>query len=849
MSAQQLWQSNLERLSNETRSFPTSRQQLCEACERITLETLGCSLNMTEEIADIFRRIPDLHRMNLDDIHGYLYPHTVGELDALRKQCALCAQIYCAIYRGGDFTTTAMRDKNNRIKLSYFKLLSSGTGCLRIYLSSTGAMGNVTPLLLRVFVDPVDEEGFAHLGFGRSIVSPESELAFQRLRSKMGECERNHPTCSQTYAGVDCGTGSPLPSRLLYINPKANEKFCLRETRGTRGKYVALSYCWGQDEGPDELKLTKETYQALQESIPVERLPKTIRDAMTISKTLGFRFLWVDRLCIIQNDNADWEAEARLMGSIYEFADFTIAAIGAHSPEEGCFLERELEPAAVLPTKVGNIYVSQIPTYLDRNREVPQLSSELQQSRWAFRGWTFQERICSRRIIYYGEDQVIWECRNGIDTESRFGADPGYLYNSSLFSYSSDLKKRLDSMAPLSRYRDQFNLQVTSMLGTKPSGDWLKWDEIVAAYSMLDLSYEKDRLPALGSITRVIGDNIGLEFCAGMCLEGIQKALFWWPFSGDERTIEDFVFDKSVVELYWDLDRPVLDCFKGPSWLTDPQCTAIWKDKNKVNVFWGKPGSRRVRTSKSGAPSWSWLAAGSAVSFYSFFKQDKFTLDAPKFIRTEPPKLECLVHIFSSRRTRLRWPQVTLNSSIQRMSRNTEYHRRNLRVRWEGPVYGLIVPELDEDREHCNGIVLFDEASGKLPLLEGPDDPPSSFECMIVGASEDPIAGENMDKAVQMFIVVIQRTNLQDEYKRLGVAYLEVSSDSEFLAKLLAKSITMYYIWFRLAKHSGLFDKLKPAMDTAAEEKKGDIEDSESEVDPIVPTWITDNAYVLISRI
>jgi hypothetical protein len=162
-------------------------------------------------------------------------------------------------------------------------------------------------------------------------------------------------------------------------------------------------------------------------NLPVESLPKTIRDAINITQRLGMNYLWVDRLCIIQDDEADWKNEAAKIGSVYENAVFTIVATGAHTPNEGCFLPHEEKAlVATLLTERGNLYVSCLLAPLNEELNVREFELEMSTSRWVTRAWTFQERLLSRRVIYFGRQQITWECRKHRENETRFGSDAGF---------------------------------------------------------------------------------------------------------------------------------------------------------------------------------------------------------------------------------------------------------------------------------------------------------------------------------------------------------------------------------------------------------------------------------------
>ncbi|EMD68557.1 hypothetical protein COCSADRAFT_134413, partial [Bipolaris sorokiniana ND90Pr] len=129
-------------------------------------------------------------------------------------------------------------------------------------------------------------------------------------------------------------TDAPLPHRVLAIY---TDHVKLVETKdGQTGCYVALSHCWGNPEN-HPLKTTKENYTERLAGIPLEELPKTFRDAVKITKHIGVKYLWIDSLCIIQDDIEDWKQEAAKMGAVYEYARLTIAAADARDSTEGCF--------------------------------------------------------------------------------------------------------------------------------------------------------------------------------------------------------------------------------------------------------------------------------------------------------------------------------------------------------------------------------------------------------------------------------------------------------------------------------------------------------------------------------
>jgi hypothetical protein len=104
----------------------------------------------------------------------------------------------------------------------------------------------------------------------------------------------------------------------------------LWETGYQPGHYRTLSHCWV---GRKVLETTSETLANHLDNIPFDSLDALFRDAVRVCRFLGFRYLWVDSLCIRQKNQADWEEEATKMDNIYENAFFTIAV--HHNTEHG----------------------------------------------------------------------------------------------------------------------------------------------------------------------------------------------------------------------------------------------------------------------------------------------------------------------------------------------------------------------------------------------------------------------------------------------------------------------------------------------------------------------------------
>ncbi|KAL7628730.1 hypothetical protein AAE478_000245 [Parahypoxylon ruwenzoriense] len=174
-------------------------------------------------------------------------------------------------------------------------------------------------------------------------------------------------------------------------------------------RYVALSYVWGKHEQESELAANRGTLGSLP-----SKLPGTIDDAMTVTRQLGYRYIWVDMYCINQADAADKHSQIIHMDAIYTCAEMTIIVAAG----DNCYYG--------IPG-VGR-RARQIQDYVDLNGDnlcilgAP-VSKEIHNSTWWARGWTFQEALLSRRRLVFTESQMYFECSTAAAVEGIGGLE------------------------------------------------------------------------------------------------------------------------------------------------------------------------------------------------------------------------------------------------------------------------------------------------------------------------------------------------------------------------------------------------------------------------------------------
>ncbi|PVH87653.1 HET-domain-containing protein [Cadophora sp. DSE1049] len=313
---------------------------------------------------------------------------------------------------------------------------------------------------------------------------------------------------------------SQMPSRLLYVGSETNPK-CLRlEVLPTLQPYVALSHCWGDQSAI--FTTTTATIKDLLLDMPWTKLPKTFQDAIFITRSLKLNYLWIDSLCIIQDDPLDWKTESVKMAEIYSGAYLTIAATGASSATSGCLSTRWHE------TDLG-VKVSHTASQLQSDRISAIHGIEVRYSSKAHtqfagwldppvngaplwnRAWAFQERVLSNRLIHFHGEEMIWECRESRECEC------GY--------FAWDLKMNHPGMISTLLAEDDI---ARAYLGPEtPLKAFEKWLEIVHEFTKLEIRYELDRLPAISGIASSLYDKLYSSYTAGVWQYGLGYGLLW----------------------------------------------------------------------------------------------------------------------------------------------------------------------------------------------------------------------------------------------------------------------------------------------------------------------------------
>ncbi|KAF4857087.1 hypothetical protein CGCSCA4_v000201 [Colletotrichum siamense] len=257
-----------------------------------------------------------------------------------------------------------------------------------------------------------DDANYRHGGVAASPTSlqigyPElsptrNEVHFEIIRQWIKDCDNNpaHAKCRL----VETPT---LPDRLLDVQ---GLKIRLVETKDLRDQYLALSHPWGKSKEHIHFCTYTRNIEDRKKGIDWEELPRTFKDAITITRKLGFRYLWIDSLCIVQGPDGDFDQQSKHMPKIFNFAYCVLAASRATGQHDGFLGER-----------LGRDYITFKRGEEDMYHiceEIDDFQADVIDGSLNQRGWVLQERALARRTVYFTEKQTYWECGAGIRCET-----------------------------------------------------------------------------------------------------------------------------------------------------------------------------------------------------------------------------------------------------------------------------------------------------------------------------------------------------------------------------------------------------------------------------------------------
>ena len=372
-----------------------------------------------------------------------------------------------------------------------------------------------------------------------------SESSLQQLKVWLVNCLDNHFEC-RTSPRKQAIPKRRLPERLLETAPS---DYDLQQVRSLKDlsierlpylrlrnssellpdtEYVTLSHCWGRHPSVawgrhPAITLTNETLEDFYSHVPLlgitSREGATFKHAVQVARSLGFCYLWIDALCINQDDTQGKIKEISNMGSIYASSALNLSATASSSGSDGLFFSRH--PVSVAPCKwrayfgeKGNVTQGELTAYSNR------WSEEVIQAPIYTRAWVFQERTLAPRVVHFSRDQIFWECASLQAAEIY---PHGMPYQNEKGSYDTQSREAeiLRTRREIDATHDMKRWEVCQEI----------WAALIPLYSRANLTLDADKLPAISGVARRLSIMSGLEptndYAAGLWHPGFARQLLW----------------------------------------------------------------------------------------------------------------------------------------------------------------------------------------------------------------------------------------------------------------------------------------------------------------------------------
>lgn len=344
----------------------------------------------------------------------------------------------------------------------------------------------------------------------------------------LAHCQANHSNCQQWQSSKR----SYRPARLIEVEHTPGS-LSMRIISGDTSEmpYVTLSHCWG-DLQP--LRLLEENLSEFSTAIPMTQVPQAFTDAAAVTLHLGYQYLWIDSLCIIQDSTIDWNAESVKMGDIYRGAVVTITAPDSSSCRSGFRrpVQQPQDPVRLpyLNDQTGEI----LPMTVCRGTPGAWLRRTADGDAVFRRGWILQEHLLSTRILYATQWGMLWECQEAIFDESL----DTFLQPVDILHQYRHIRKALNTcicegleaqVSDSSKGKAKATVPPSTDVIIPYGSSSLRgiWFDVVESFTARNLTKFKDRLPAISAVARIFAMSFDTRYIAGLWEDNFISELAW----------------------------------------------------------------------------------------------------------------------------------------------------------------------------------------------------------------------------------------------------------------------------------------------------------------------------------
>jgi hypothetical protein len=455
--------------------------------------------------------------------HEDRYPDrlwTVRDIILTALYCPYCAILWISlntIFKHDAIAGNMERSNEDQIRVwEPFDVLGDSSARRSVQYHFTKTRHNIQLSIFRVpqegaLLRPIDTTlSFLRNRIPIRFIVPRSTQSWESISQTklwLKNCLENHqPACSPL---LDYKTP---PKRLVRVRKSGSRYNVQLAEPENEVEYFCLSHRWGI--GHAHCTTTKANLVVRKNAIPWDELPTLFRQALEFTHNLGAEYLWIDSLCIIQDDVLDWSSESKKMAGIYESAKLTLAASCAENSDEDMFSTPRISEIGVKLEGLGRFGVTDdifVRVLAPHRLEVFPLLR---------RAWAYQERLLSPRYLHFSPVELIWEC------------------NTRIFCQCSeeDIKsERAMGEHTIGRFAKQsfwfglkWNEEQKGFRFFKERMKGSSWNMIVQVYSSQGITYRKDRLPAISGMAkqfRGLGQNS--DYLAGLWKDTFFENLMW----------------------------------------------------------------------------------------------------------------------------------------------------------------------------------------------------------------------------------------------------------------------------------------------------------------------------------
>lgn len=330
-----------------------------------------------------------------------------------------------------------------------------------------------------------------------------SDGCYETASRWLQNCLETHGECPKLL--------SPLPSRVVDVSGAEKNPF-LHISGGERKPWLALSHCWGLNQN---FVTTSKNVDLYSREFPFAEMPETFKDAILITRKLGFQYIWIDSLCIVQDSKEDWEAESQQMAGIYQHATATISADAADGDYQGIFNG--------ITTRRDKFRLLHLPCHSSKRKLRGTVIISLPLGKHGYqiiplqtRAWVLQEKVLSVRNLRYQHSGLLWYCQTHTSTEIRPTLTQRHLDIKELHKIPvKHLPPRIDCGDGI-KYKIE---------GDASTIAW--WYYQLSDYTTRQITFTKDRFPAIAGLAREFAARTGYTYTGGLWAEDLHRGLLW----------------------------------------------------------------------------------------------------------------------------------------------------------------------------------------------------------------------------------------------------------------------------------------------------------------------------------